>query len=272
MELTASQSHKSGHDKVIEFLFPTNFGSSSPKPKISFKDGAGIKCADDDGLFQLSFASIVPVRSSRSISVFEGVPTINTDQGLCWLNYSKLAKNGKNLENTLATLMVEHAFLNLKRNPNICLAISMSAHCLADPAWQETFKSLAVNQKNDAKRLTLNFSESSLLELPDLIGVFLREYASSKIRFGICDFGSSFCSLRDLKVLPFDQVTLAPSLLQNPTANQRVETLLLSICDFCQSLGFETIACGVDNTTSYSLAQKAGCDFLQGTFFGPLIS
>lgn len=271
MDLTKSRNIRNDHDKVIEFLFPTNYTSKSQKAHFSLKDGADLKRADDNGFFQLSFAPIVPKRSSRKIRFFEGVPTIATGQGLHWVNRSKLAKNGKGLENTLATLLLEHAFLNLQRNPNIYLAISVSAHCLADPTWLETFKSLAARQKVDLGRLTLNFLESSLLELPDLVGVFLREYAGSKIRFGICDFGSSFCSLRDLKVLPFDQVTLAPALLQNPTANQRSEILLRSILELCQALDFETIASGVDNTTSYCLARKVGCDFLQGSFFGPLI-
>lgn len=259
-------------DNSVQYLLPTRSMETS-KVSMSFDDAlSDIDTADVSGNFFLSHIPITPRENPLKRLFFEGIPTLTSTEDKAFLDHKAIAHRQCPLGRKLDVIILEHAFLNLKQNQNIILSVNMSAKSIADPAWTKSFHSLAISNKNEARRLVVNFYEKTIFDIPEIVQVFLRDSCGSNIRFGICDFASGFCSLRNLKSLPIDIVIVDPILLQNSNLIGNGEALLKAISEFCRVLDFETVASGVNSEQAFVVAQRTGWEWLKGTYISSKVS
>ncbi|MGN0403137.1 MAG: putative bifunctional diguanylate cyclase/phosphodiesterase [Acetatifactor sp.] len=97
----------------------------------------------------------------------------------------------------------------------------------------------------------------------------LRDYG---IRIALDDFGTGFSSLSYLKQLPIDSLKIDKSFIDTVLSDSATRVITESIVNMVKTLGFESIAEGVEEEQQYNYLYSVGCDVIQGYLFGkPLL-
>ena len=97
----------------------------------------------------------------------------------------------------------------------------------------------------------------------------LRDYG---IRIALDDFGTGFSSLSYLKQLPIDSLKIDKSFIDTVLSDSATRVITESIVNMVRTLGFESIAEGVEEENQYNYLHSVGCDVIQGYLFGkPLL-
>ena len=98
----------------------------------------------------------------------------------------------------------------------------------------------------------------------------LKEYG---IRISLDDFGTGFSSLSYLKKLPINTLKIDKSFTDTLLTDSATRIITESIVSMVKSLGFESIAEGVEEETdSINICGPSGGDIIQGYLFGKPLS
>lgn len=113
----------------------------------------------------------------------------------------------------------------------------------------------------------LEITESVLID--DFKAVYdklkiLRNYG---IRISLDDFGTGFSSLSYLKKLPIDTLKIDKSFIDTVLTDSVTRVITEAIINMVKSLGFESIAEGVEEEQQYNYLHAVGCDVIQGYLF-----
>lgn len=129
---------------------------------------------------------------------------------------------------------------------------------------------LNIIRKYDAspEEIELEITESILID--DFQAVtekmqLLKEYG---IRISLDDFGTGFSSLSYLKKLPINTLKIDKSFTDTLLTDSATRIITESIVSMVKSLGFESIAEGVEEEQQYKYLRAIGCDIIQGYLFG----
>lgn len=120
----------------------------------------------------------------------------------------------------------------------------------------------------DAKDVELEITESVLIDDFESMKeklLVLREYG---VRISLDDFGTGFSSLSYLKGLPIDTLKIDKSFIDTSVTDKSSGIITEAVISMAHRLGYETVAEGVENQNQYEFLQSAGCDMIQGYFFG----
>ena len=141
---------------------------------------------------------------------------------------------------------------------------------------KEDFVDLLLNiiRKYDVspEEIELEITESILID--DFQAVtekmqLLKEYG---IRISLDDFGTGFSSLSYLKKLPINTLKIDKSFTDTLLTDSATRIITESIVSMVKSLGFESIAEGVEEEQQYKYLRAIGCDIIQGYLFGKPLS
>ena len=122
------------------------------------------------------------------------------------------------------------------------------------------------------KCLTLEITESGLIEDFDEATERLNKLRDSGVRISIDDFGTGYSSLSYFKKIPADEIKIDKSFVMNMMTDSADRRLVGTILDLARQFNLETVAEGVENrATSDALAQM-GCRYAQGFLYAPALS
>lgn len=118
-----------------------------------------------------------------------------------------------------------------------------------------------------SSEVELEITESVLID--DFQAVYdkltvLRNYG---VRVSLDDFGTGFSSLSYLKKLPIDTLKIDKTFIDTVMTDSATRVITESIIHMVRSLGFESIAEGVENEQQYQYLHAIGCDVIQGYLF-----
>lgn len=118
----------------------------------------------------------------------------------------------------------------------------------------------------------LEITESVLID--DFSSVYekLKVLRSYGIRISLDDFGTGFSSLSYLKRLPIDTLKIDKSFIDTVMTDSATRVITESIINMVKSLGFESIAEGVEEEQQYKYLHSIGCDVIQGFLFNKPLS
>ena len=117
-------------------------------------------------------------------------------------------------------------------------------------------------------RLELEITESVLMTESDATLATLHELRSYGVRIAMDDFGTGYSSLSYLRRFPFDKIKIDQSFVRELASRPDCIKIVRSIAALGASLGMTTTAEGVETPEQFEQLQAAGCDQVQGYYFG----
>jgi diguanylate cyclase (GGDEF)-like protein len=119
----------------------------------------------------------------------------------------------------------------------------------------------------EARRLTLEVTESLLVENVEASLRTLRELQALGVRVFMDDFGSGHSSLGFLDRLAIDGIKIDRTFIGHLAAGERPQQLVRTIVGMIRGLGLTPIAEGVESEDQLRLLRDMGCGFAQGFHF-----
>lgn len=122
----------------------------------------------------------------------------------------------------------------------------------------------------DERRLTLEITETLLIEDFDRARTIMAALQSRGIRWSIDDFGTGFSALSYLSQLPFDEVKLDRSFvaaLTKDSVKGSPSTVVDAVVSIARSHNASIVAEGIETAHQAELLKARGCDLGQGYCF-----
>jgi diguanylate cyclase (GGDEF)-like protein/PAS domain S-box-containing protein len=120
----------------------------------------------------------------------------------------------------------------------------------------------------DPTLITLELTESVVLQRVDQAIEKMLELKSRGISFSLDDFGTGYSSLSYLKLLPLDQVKIDSSFVRDISFDPDDAAIVRAILAMSDSLGLSVIAEGVETQVQREFLFDHGCLHYQGYLFG----
>lgn len=92
------------------------------------------------------------------------------------------------------------------------------------------------------------------------------------VRMSIDDFGTGYSSLNYLKRFKIDKLKIDQSFVHHLTEDADDKAIVTAIINMANSLGFHTIAEGVETAGQLAFLRLQGCDEIQGYYFSKPLS
>lgn len=151
-------------------------------------------------------------------------------------------------------------------------SINISAVEIFDPSFVNRMKSYIESFDINPEQLTLELTETSILENVEEAQAVLSELRALNISISIDDFGSGYTSLYYLSKLPIDEVKIDKSFIDNILENEKDRILLGHFTKLCHDLGLRVVAEGIETKEQLDYVGEIGCDLYQGYYFSKPMS
>lgn len=138
---------------------------------------------------------------------------------------------------------------------------------LRNPAVVENVKYLLERTAVDPTLLTLEVTESALIENLDDVHRKLDLLKACGVKIALDDFGTGYSSLQYIHSLPFDTIKLDRSFVSRIFDCAKTERMIRTIIAMGEDLGFTIVAEGVETAEQLSWLKSAGCSMAQGYYF-----
>ena len=119
----------------------------------------------------------------------------------------------------------------------------------------------------DPDRLTLELTESSIMQDPARTIGILDDLARLGVTISVDDFGTGYSSLAYLKRLPVREIKIDRSFVMHMTAEKVDAAIVRSTVELSHTLGLRVVAEGVEDQLSLAHLKDWGCDLAQGYYF-----
>jgi diguanylate cyclase (GGDEF)-like protein len=152
--------------------------------------------------------------------------------------------------------------------PAILADLRLSINVTADDMEQDGFVERFLRDVDAVAfardRLTLELTESGLMEDLANAAALLADFRAAGCRVAIDDFGTGYSSLAYLKALPLDYLKIDKGLAEDISGSARDRVVVRGVIDMARSLGLDVIAEGVETEAQLGLLAREGCTYYQG--------
>jgi diguanylate cyclase (GGDEF)-like protein len=149
------------------------------------------------------------------------------------------------------------------------LSVNITAADIVRPGFADQFLRMVGESGFDPGRLTVEVTESGLIEDLGAAAALLGQLRQGGLRVAIDDFGTGYSSLAYLKALPLDYLKIDKRLVEDIGGSPRDQVVVRSVIDMARSLGLEVIAEGVETEEQLALLAREGCTLYQGFLCAP---
>lgn len=148
------------------------------------------------------------------------------------------------------------------------VAVNVSAHELADPAFADGFLDLLEASSLPVGRLGVEVTETAVARHFAESVEALHRLQAAGVPVALDDFGTGHASLEYLARLPCDTVKVDQSFVAGLERNERCQAIVAGVIGMAHGTGHQVIAEGVENTHQLTALTDLGCDEGQGYLFG----
>jgi EAL domain-containing protein (putative c-di-GMP-specific phosphodiesterase class I) len=156
--------------------------------------------------------------------------------------------------------------------PTVGVSINLSVRNLYDSELTAWMHQLLVESNFPASLVTLEITESEVMDDPFLAVEVLGELRALGVHTSIDDFGTGHSALAYLKHLPIDEIKIDQSFVAGLRSSPADETIVRAIIDLGHNLGLTVVAEGVEDDDTLERLRTLGCDLAQGYHLSPPIS
>ncbi|MFO7649517.1 EAL domain-containing protein, partial [Halomonas campaniensis] len=153
-------------------------------------------------------------------------------------------------------------------NADLRVAVNVSAVQFHEPGFVARIKALLEETGAPGERLTLEVTESLLMEDPERVRITLGELRALGIRLALDDFGTGYSSLNYLKRLPLDELKVDRSFVMGVPGDASDAAIVETTLTLAASLGLDVVAEGVEQPAQRDWLASRGCRTFQGYHFG----
>ncbi len=164
--------------------------------------------------------------------------------------------------------VLELAINTLEICPDIHLNVNISMETVKDFVWAEGYISHLRANEEMAKRITVELTETQVIDAIDASIEFVSEIKKLGCSFAIDDFGAGYTSFRNLSALDIDILKIDGSFVTGVSASRENQLFVRTLLDLARNFGMKTVAEWVDNEADAMLLKGLGVDFLQGYLIG----
>ena len=175
----------------------------------------------------------------------------------------------------LTEWLSDQAFSTLKRwenDPNLHtsrLAINISARQFHEHSFVNEVKSAMEKYHVSPGRLVMEMTEHVLTGDLAQVSAVMDALHDLGIEFSLDDFGTGYSSLQHLRRLPFDEVKIDGTFINDIENSSRDRTIVKTIISMAQAMNLRTIAEWVETDVQREILVADGCKGFQGYLYGP---
>ncbi len=118
-----------------------------------------------------------------------------------------------------------------------------------------------------ASFLELELTEGVAMDDPDTAIAIMDNLHARGVRMSVDDFGTGYSSLSYLKRFKVYKLKIDQSFVRDITDDPEDRAIVTAIINLSRSLGFQTIAEGVETESQLAFLREQGCDEVQGYYF-----
>ena len=148
------------------------------------------------------------------------------------------------------------------------LHVNLSARQLIQSDFVSTLQKALTDSGLPAHHLTLELTESLLIEQDYVIEERLHTIRAMGIRIAIDDFGTGYSSLAYLSRLPLDCLKIDQTFVRKLSSSTPDAAIITAVLHMANGFDLRAIAEGVETAQEARLLRDMGCDSGQGYYFG----
>ncbi|RED51618.1 EAL domain-containing response regulator [Aestuariispira insulae] len=118
-------------------------------------------------------------------------------------------------------------------------------------------------------RLILEVTESTAMEDSSKVMDILTRFRLKSFGLSIDDFGTGYSSLKQLYRMPFNELKVDRSFVENLKTDRESQIIVRSIIELAQNLELSVCIEGVETEEVMLMVDAMGCDKVQGFFISP---
>ena len=214
------------------------------------------------------FQPLVELRSSQ-VEAFEVLARwLSPDKGVVPPDDFIPSLEHHGMINDLTICLLRQTFLAARDVPQrITFSVNVSPAQLHDRRLPSIIAQMATEAEFDLRRLTVELTESALLEDLTLAGGVAAELKTHGIKLALDDFGTGYSSLLHLQALPFDEIKVDSSFVRTMVQSRQSRKITSAVVSLGHSLGLRTVAEGVEEASQAELLIWHGCNLAQGWLY-----
>jgi EAL domain-containing protein (putative c-di-GMP-specific phosphodiesterase class I) len=147
---------------------------------------------------------------------------------------------------------------------HLAIAINVSMDNLRDLCFPDRLEAAVVNAGFAARDLTLEVTESRLMQNPLATLDILSRLRLKGFGLAIDDFGTGHSSLAQLRDLPFQELKLDRSFVHGANRDPARRAIVEATLALAHQLGMKAVAEGVEDRADWDFLATIGCDIVQG--------
>jgi diguanylate cyclase (GGDEF)-like protein len=144
------------------------------------------------------------------------------------------------------------------------VSVNVTARTLLEADLLDRLAQLLAVMGVEARWLTLELTESSIMADPDRSSRVLAALGDLGVRVAIDDFGTGYSSLTRLKQLPIHVVKIDKSFVMSMCIDEGDGAIVRSTIELARNLGHVVVAEGVEDQATWDQLALLGCDWAQG--------
>lgn len=218
---------------------------------------------------KLAFQPVMQARAPRSVAFYEGFIRVLDDTGrvIPAREFMPQVENSA-VGRELDCVALELGLRTLARNPGIRLSINMSARSIGFARWSRLLDRFLKRDPGLGERLILEISESSAMQVPELVMDFMDRLRERGIAFALDDYGASNFSFRHFREFLFDAAKIDGQFIRGIGDNPDNQALVRALVAVAREFEMLVTAESVETAQDAGFLVDCGVDCLQGYLFG----
>jgi EAL domain-containing protein (putative c-di-GMP-specific phosphodiesterase class I) len=148
------------------------------------------------------------------------------------------------------------------------LSVNFSARQLRHAGITKMVQDILHETGARSDQLTIELTESLLMEKGGVVERRLRELAEMGIQLAIDDFGTGYSSLSYLRNFPVSTLKIDRSFIVDVPTNPDAATITVAVIALAKAMNLEVVAEGVETREQADFLRGKGCEKAQGYLLG----
>lgn len=152
-------------------------------------------------------------------------------------------------------------------DPPLKVAVNLSPKVLPDPELVDSVRSALNIWGTEEGRLTLEITESALMQDMSTSFITLDELRSLGVNISIDDFGTGYSSMAYFKYIPANELKIDQSFVRHMLDNSMDQHIVKTVIEMAHGFDIDVVGEGVEDEKTLEALKQFDCDIAQGFYY-----